>query len=803
MTDVPAGHFHLGHLIDASTHERAEGEILYEASDLTTHGVIVGMTGSGKTGLGVILIEEALLQGVPTLVIDPKGDMGNLCLPFPDRSPRGFEPWIDEVAARREARSTAEVAAETADVWARGLERSGVGEDRTERLATAADVTIYTPGSQAGVPLNVIGSLEPPETDDDETIADEVESFASSILGLVDIEADPLSSPEHILVSNLVHRAWTNGETMDLERLIREVQKPPIRKLGVIDLESFYPESERAKLAMRLNGLFASPAFNSWMQGQAIDIESLLHAPDGRPRCSIISIAHLTDAERQFVVTLVLSKLVTWMRSQAGTGDLRALVYMDEVFGFVPPSAAPPAKKPILTILKQARAFGVGMVLSTQNPVDLDYKAISNAGTWMVGRLQTERDKGRLLEGMTSAGGGVDITAVDHTISGLGKREFLLHTTKSAQPQVFTTRWAMSYLAGPLTREQISELTERMGKATPDAHVDAPGAKPPTAEPGATALADDETPAAPGLAEGRRAHYLDSSAPWANEVGAVPGGTRLEPALIARLHLRYDERAADLEHDVEWEAVIHPIGEAPDVESLLEVDYDTRDLRDTPPEGARYVITEARLDTKTYFKRVETALRDHLYRNETLELMHNPELDLYSRVGENLDDFVTRCERAADDGADADADKIRKTLEAKIDRVRDAIAKAEDRVREVESDAKTRGRDNLLSGALDVLGGLLGGRKSTRSILGGVRRASSRNRQKQKAEERVRTAERRLAEKADELEDLEEELIDTLEDIQEDWESKADSDNIETTEVPLEKADITIAELDVLWIPKA
>jgi Helicase HerA, central domain len=798
MPEVPLGHLRLGHTIDAATHSPTGSDVIYEAADLTTHGVIVGMTGSGKTGLGVILLEEALLQGIPTLVIDPKGDMGNLCLTFPELSPTDFEPWIDRVTADREGKAVGEVAADTAALWKKGLERSGIDADRITQLRQSTDFTIYTPGSGAGVGLNVIGSLQSPGHEvDAETMADEVESFASSILGLVGIDADPLSSREHILISNLVANAWTSGSDLDIAGLIGQIQNPPMRKLGVIDLDAFYPPADRVELAMKLNGLIASPAFNSWAQGEPLDIQSLLYTSEGKPRCAIVSIAHLSDEERQFVVTLVLSKLVTWMRSQPGTSDLRALVYMDEVFGFVPPTAAPPAKKPILTILKQARAFGVGMVLSTQNPVDLDYKAISNAGTWMIGRLQTERDKARLLEGMTSASGGVDIAAVDRTISGLDKREFLLHTTKSAEPQVFGTRWAMSYLPGPLTRDQISMLMEGPKTAAASHAATSTPATPTQPE-----IADDETISLPEIAEGRRVLYLDASAPWSNVVEAAPGGTRLQPALLARVHLLYDETAADLRHEAEWEAVIYPLGGAEaSLDNLIEVDYDNRDLRSTAPEGARYVLSDARLDTKTYFRRAESALRDHLHRSETLELSHNPALKLYSRVGESREDFERRCLTEADNRADSDVDKIRATLDKKMDRLRDAITKAEDKVREVEADASGRGREAFLSGALDVIGGLLGGRKSTRSILGGVRRASSKSRQKKRAEERLHSAENRLEEKMSELEVLEEELVDTLEDIQDDWETKAA--NIEGTEVPLEKTDITVDELVLVWIATA
>ena len=826
MTTVPTGHFFLGGAVDPATHERTDGgEIHYEAAKLTTHGVIVGMTGSGKTGLGVTMLEESLLQGVPTLVIDPKGDMGNLLLTFPDLAPADFAPWIEAGAAEQAGRSVDEHAAHTATMWKEGLAGWGITPDRIAQLRAATDFTIYTPGSNAGIPLNVIGSLRAPASTDAETVADEIEGFASSVLGLVGIDADPLASREHILISNLISHAWSNGTEIDLATLIGQIQQPPIRKLGVIDLDTFFPPDDRMALALKLNGLMASPAFAAWTQGVELDMGSLLFAPDGSPRCAVVSIAHLSDEERQFVVTLLMSKMVTWMRSQPGSTNLRALVYMDEVFGFVPPTAAPPSKKPILTILKQARAFGVGMVLSTQNPVDLDYKAISNAGTWMVGRLQTERDKGRLLEGMTSAAGEADIEQISATISGLDKREFLLHSTGTAEPQVFGTRWAMSYLPGPLTRDQISTLMDprraELGGGTPAAAATPTPASPgaPTAAaanqptgaaatsptPGAAeapALADDETAAAPKVADGAAVAYLDPAAPWAGDIGAVAGGTRLEPALVTRVHLLYDETKADLRHESEFEAVLFPLeGEQADMDQAVVVDYDDRDLRDDAPANARYVLGDAKFSTKTFFTKAQRDLKDRLYRGETLELFHNPDLKAYSRPGETVEDFTQRCVALADERADADAAKVRASLEKKIDRVNDAIAKAEDRLREAESRASGSKSDEIISGVGDVLGGLLGGRKSTRSIIGGVRRASGKRKARQAATERVATAEARLTEKMDDLEGLEDELTDTLEDIVDDWEAKAA--NVEPLEVGLEKTDISVDELTLVWVPTA
>ncbi len=798
MTNVPQGHLYLGGVLDS------DDQVHLEASDLTTHGVIVGMTGSGKTGLSIIMLEEALLQGVPTIIIDPKGDMGNLLLTFPDLDGPSFEPWVNPADADRDGISVGEHAAKTADMWKNGLEGSGISGDRLKTLRDKADFTIYTPGSNSGIGLDIIGDLSAPEGADSEALADEIEGLVSSLLALVDIDADPLTSREHILLSNLVHRSWSEGKDLDLSTLLGQIQNPPIRKLGVLELDSFYPEKDRMALVMKMNGLLASPAFASWMQGEPLDIDAML---SNGPRASIISIAHLNETERQFVVTLILSKVVTWMRKQAGTPELRALIYMDEVFGYVPPTAMPPSKKPILTILKQARAFGVGLVLATQNPVDVDYKALSNAGTWMVGRLQTERDKDRLLEGMSAASGGENKEELSNMISALDKREFVLHQTRASAPTVFGTRWAMSYLPGPLTRTQIADLMEEKKAALPSpaAAASSPGATdaPQDGSAGASntrELQDDEAEMAPEVADGIDVKFVDTASPWLAEVGGDPEGMRLAAGVAARVNLLFDDTKADLRHEVEWEAIIYPIENNIDADNAVEVDFDDRDLRnDKVNDDHVFVLPDAKIHTKGLFSSAQTKLKDRLYRQESLQLLTNPDLKMASRVGESQEDFQQRCNDAAGEKADADVAKLRKSLETKMDRIRAAMEKSEDRIRELESDVDSRGKDQILDIGMSVLGSVLGGRKSTRSILGGARRASSKNRVKGNAKERLETAENRLEDKADELEELETELTDTMWEIQSDWDDKAK--NIETLDVPLEKTDISIDDFALIWIP--
>ena len=781
--------YQLGKLLDG-------GELVLDPDDLTTHAVIVGMTGSGKTGLGIVLLEEALAKGVPALILDPKGDMGNLALTFPDLSAASFRPWIDESAARDAGQTPDEYAQKTAELWKGGLERSGIGPERIQALRDAADVTLYTPGSEAGVPLNVIGSLQAPtlswETDE-EAIRDEIEGTVSSLLGLIGIEADPLGSREHVLVSNLLEHNWRAGTDLDLGTLIGQIQKPPLRKLGVFEIDAFLPPDERDELAVRLNALVASPSFAAWGRGPALDPAALLHTEDGKPRAAVIYLAHLSDQERQLVVTLVLSRLITWMRGQSGTSELRGLVYLDEVMGFAPPTAMPPSKKPILTLLKQARAFGIGMVVATQNPVDLDYKAMANAGTWFIGRLQTERDKERVLEGLRSAAGGVDVAKLDTAIGGLEQRQFLLQSAHRDEPELFSTRWAMSFLRGPLTKEQIATLTPE---------------SPPAAEERVTVtqdpLADDESSVAPPVADGIPVRWLDPAALWAADIGADPAGKRLQAFLAARVSLRFDDTKADLDTTQEWEAVYGPLDTGLDLDRETTVDYDNRDLRAEAPDGAVYVLPQVPLDKTAFFGDAGREIRRRLTDTQALELLRNAELDLYSRPGETPEQFAARADEAAQAAADAETAKIRDRLEAKRDRLERALDTARQRVEQASVEQSSRQSTELLSGLGSVVGVLLGGKADTRTIaragraLGG---AASRRGMSTRAAERKESAEEKAELAEDDLAELEQEILDEVAEIDEKWAAKADA--VETVTIRLEAGDVRVVETTLIWVPTA
>ncbi len=793
MTPESDGFF-LGGLLDPKSKARTDERLSLPSHHLTTHGVILGMTGSGKTGMGVVLLEEALLSGIPVLILDPKGDMGNLLLSFPGLSADEFEPWVDPAEARRDGIDVRELAERTATRWKEGLASWGIHPERLRTLRSSADFTIYTPGSGAGVPLSMIGSLRAPKLDwstHAETMRDEIEGFVSGLLTMGGIKADPISDPEHILLSNVIEHAWRQGEDLDLPRLIGLVQKPPMRKLGVFPLDDFFPEKKRAQLAMQLNGLVASSSFSSWVHGDPLDAQSLLWTPEGRPRASIVHMAHLSDTERQFVVTLVLTRLITWMRQQPGTSELRALVYMDEMFGFAPPTAEPPAKKPILTLFKQARAHGVGLVVSTQNPVDLDYKAMSNAGTWIVGRLQTERDKLRVLEGLKSATGDVDVAGFDRMIGGLGKREFVFRSARSPEPLVFTSRWAMSFLRGSLTREELARLKPEMPAAAARPEPVPRSAPTPTEH-----ARDDESRVMPSVPDSIPVCYLDPGTPWSREVGASPGSPRLEAGLIARVHMTFDDRAAGLDHQQEWEAVFFPLEDRFDPADAIAVDYDERDLVDEAPDGVAYALPAAPITQATFFRSAQTALKEHLYRKQVLEILKNPQLKLYSRPGESEEEFRARCDQAAQEWADGEAVKLRDRYESRIDRVRSALATAESRVRELEVDVGARKQQELVSGAGRLLSMFLAGKGNARSLSGFASRRSMTKR----TQERLRTATDKVADKEDEITELEDQLADDLSAIESEAEERAAE--IETMSVSLEKTDIAVSEMALLWIPR-
>ncbi|MFM7063747.1 MAG: helicase HerA-like domain-containing protein [Actinomycetes bacterium] len=822
----------IGEQLDAAGTRNGEA-VRLDPNDLTTHGVIVGMTGSGKTGLAVALMEEVLSSGVPIIAIDPKGDLTNLLLSFPELRPEDFAPWVPEGG---------DPVAVAAD-WAKGLADWGIGPDQVAAFRRSVRMGVYTPGSTAATPLNLVGALTAPTNADDESLTAEIDALTAGLLGMVGITGDPLASPEHLLLSNIVHHAWTAGRSLDMATLLAQVQDPPMRTLGVMEVETIIPAKARTALAVKLNGLLAAPGFAAWTQGAPLDIEQLLFSSDGRASLSVVAISHLSDAERQMAVSRILAAVVRWFRGQPGSDRLRALVYLDEVAGYAPPTAEPATKQPILTILKQARAFGVGMVLATQNPVDLDYKAMSNAGTWLVGRLQTERDKARLLEGMSSAAGNVDVKELDGAISGLAKRQFFLHQAKGGTPKKFGSRWAMSYLRGPVTGLQLADLpgseeipavvaaaasdgagTEPASDGpggTPPPVVDAapPGADtappgvdsaPPGVDvrpPGVDAAPSRDTAAAasagsvhpPKVADGVPVRFLDPAVPWGAEVGLVPGSSRLQAGLALRVGVMFDDRRADVRQEQEWEAVLTPLGDFVDVMAAVAVDHDDRDLLVDPPPEARYLPTAARIDTKTFYTDLSSKLKDHLSRTLVLEVPHNAELKLYGRPDESPEAFAARCDEAAQTAADAEAEKIRVKLAARIDRLRDAVSTAEQKALGAQAAAADARSTAVVDGVGSLLTGFLGGRSRTRGIVTAAKRAKTGNDRVNRAQQRAEEAANTVAVKVNDLAALEEELTSQLVAIDDRWRAAADA--VTTAQITLSKTDISVRMLSLVWVP--
>jgi len=709
------GVFYLGREVDAASGETSATPLLYDSRDLTTHAVCVGMTGSGKTGLCISLLEEAALDGVPALVIDPKGDIGNLLLAFPDLAPADFEPWIDPADAARKGISPAELAAKTAETWRKGLGEWDQDSDRIRRFRDAADIALYTPGSSQGLPLSILKSLAPPAGAgaDPASLKERIAGVVSGLLGLLGIDADPLKSREHILLSSILADAWEDGRALDLPGLIGAIQKPPFDKVGVFDVETFFPSKDRLGLAMAVNNLLAAPGFDAWLAGEPLDVQRLLFTPEGKPRISIVSIAHLSDPERMFVVTLLLNELVAWMRMQSGTSSLRALLYMDEIFGFFPPTAQPPSKLPMLTLMKQARAFGVGVVLATQNPVDLDYKGLSNAGTWFIGRLQTERDQARVIDGLQGAlaGSAFDRPTLERLMAGISQRVFLLRNVRDDEPVLFRTRWAMSYLRGPLTLPEIDRLMAPRRKAMATARSHPATALPPeAAEPPAGA-------SRPVIPAGVKELFLSAQ--------PGTGALRYRPRLAADVRLHYVEGKSSLDAWRELSLVV-PFGD--DGEPVWQEAAETAALAGgtEPLAGAGFEPPPGTALRDKSYGAWEKSLKAHLYHAGSVELLRCAELKLASLPAETEGDFRARIALALRERRDEQLDKLRERHAARLRTLDGKLQRAEERLEREQSQYSQRKVDTAVSIGTSLLGALFGGRRGAVSKAGTAARSAGR-----------------------------------------------------------------------------
>jgi hypothetical protein len=687
--------------------------LLYDSKDLVTHAVCVGMTGSGKTGLCISLLEEAAIDGIPALVIDPKGDLANLLLAFPDLRAEDFAPWVNPDEARTKGMEPEVFAAAEAMKWKRGLESWQQSGDRIRRMKDAADFAIYTPGSDAGIPVSIVKSFAAPDEatlNDREAFRDRIAATATSLLSLAGIEADPVQSREHILLSTILDTAWRNGQDLDLPAIIAHVQTPPFQKVGVLDLDSFYPAKERFGLAMALNNLLASPGFEAWLSGEPLDIDALLWTPAGKPRISIFSVAHLSDAERMFFVSLLLNQTLGWMRRQSGTTSLRAILYMDEIFGYFPPVANPPSKKPLLTLLKQARAFGLGVVLATQNPVDLDYKGLANTGTWFIGRLQTERDKARVLEGLegASAAGGAafDRGKMEQILAGLGNRVFLMNNVHEDEPVLFETRWALSYLRGPLARPQIKQLMA--GRAQPAAPAPAP------------APARAATPAAAGK---KAPPVLPPEIPqyFIPLRSAIPEPL-FAPRLLGAAQVHYSEPKLGVDQ-VKEVVLAAPIGETAIAIPWAEaepVDVPLSDLETAPPEGALFQEVPPPASKPKQYAAWSKSLATHLYQNESIQLLKSPSTGEISRPGEGEREFRIRLAQSSREQRDQLVEKLRQKYAPKLQTLNDRLFRAQQALEREKQQAQSQTLSSVLSIGTSLLGAFMGRKTISATNIGRI-----------------------------------------------------------------------------------
>lgn len=825
------GSFYLGKEYDLATRTLQDAAVNYDARDLTTHAVCVGMTGSGKTGLCLDLIEEAALDGVPALLIDPKGDITNLLLTFPELRPEDFLPWINADDARRKGQTPEEFAAAQAKQWREGLASWDQGPERIRALKDAADFAIYTPGSEAGLPLSIISSFNAPDLDwetEGETLRERIQGTVSALLGLAGIDADPVRSREHILLSTILEDAWRRHENMDLARLIQNVQKPPFQQVGVLNLEAFFPEKDRFGLAMALNNIIASPSFASWLKGDPLDIPSLLYTPEGKPRHSIFYIAHLSEAERMFFVTILLETFISWMRSQPGTTSLRALVYMDEVFGYFPPSANPPSKRPMLTLLKQARAFGCGIMLTTQNPVDLDYKGLTNAGTWFIGKLQAERDKARLLAGLESAmaeaGSLSDTRVLDKLISSLDSRVFLLHNVNEDGPVVFNTRWAMSYLRGPLTRQQVKQLMADRKPAAPAAPArrrDAAAAGPAAVEQPVSAGVIGAVPAVgqglvsmpPVAPPGVSQVFLPVMVRERETLRLVeeklggpitPTGQQLvyQPALVGLASVAYADRKTGLDEVQELSLVmpLDPDARVLDWRAAQPVAVEERDLETRTPSDALFAGgIPASINGAPALSRMKTSLADYLYRSQSFTLLYNPTLKLYADPGETERDFRARCQQAARELRDDEVDTVRSKYEVKLQRLADRKEKEELELAESKAQRTGRVGEEILSGLDSVAGmfGLFG--SSKRKSLSSLSKAATKRRMTARAQADIDESKAEIERIEGEVATLQADMEEELSALTESWTEAAEK--IEEVKVAPRKSDIDVHLVALAWAP--
>jgi len=801
------GVFYLGREYDLAKKSPKEGLILYDSKDLVTHGVCVGMTGSGKTGLCIAILEEAAIDGIPAIIIDPKGDLPNLLLTFPQLRPEDFAPWINEDDARRKGLSPQDYAAKQAETWKNGLASWGESGERISRLKQAADFVIYTPGSNAGIPVSILKSFAAPPAavvDDSELLRDRIMSTVTSLLGLLGKDADPIKSREHILISTILDNAWRQGTDLDISALIQQIQTPAVNRIGVMDLDSFYPAKDRFELALLLNNLLAAPGFNAWLEGEALDIGQILYSASGKPKMSIFSIAHLNDAERMFFVSLLLNQVLAWMRQQSGTTSLRAMVYMDEIFGFFPPVANPPSKQPLLTLLKQARAFGVGILLATQNPVDLDYKGLSNTGTWFLGRLQTERDKMRVLEGLEGAaatqGMKFDRQSMEQTLAGLGNRIFLMNNVHEDAAVVFESRWAMSYLRGPLTRNQIKILMDPIKSQVPVMQA-APSAAAAFTVPAATRPAQ-ATPSA-AAKSGRPVLPPDVQQFFVPVRGSPAGGNTLlyKPVALGSAQVHFSDVKTGIDSTEETTVFTDITEEVVPVnwDNARDADFAVSDLEKSPRDPTQFGQLPALGSKARSYDTWKGQLATWLYGSRKYELLKSPMYKQFSKPGESERDFRIRLQQSVHEQRDDMMNKLRQKYSIKMASLEEQVRKAQQSVDREAEQQKQQQMQTVISVGATLLGAFVGRKIASTGTIGRATTAARGAGRIMKEKEDVDRAKETVQSYQQRLQELETEFKTETDQLS----SKTDPATEELQKISIRpaKKDILVRFVALAWLP--
>ncbi len=783
------GVFYLGKEYDTAAKSLSDKLVLYDSKDMVTHGVCLGMTGSGKTGLCLAMLEEAAIDGIPVIAIDPKGDLPNLLLTFPELHGKHFQPWVNEEDARRKGLSAADYAQEQAELWASGLEKWGQNSERIKKLRDAADFAVYTPGSTAGIPLSILKSFAvPPRAvlDDPEMLGERISNVVSSLLALLRIDADPIQSREHILLSTILNHAWQRGLDLDLSSLILAIQNPPVGRIGVLDLESFFPAKERFTLAMGLNNLMASPGFAAWLQGSGLEIQNILHSERGKPRVSIFYIAHLSEPERMFFVSLLLNEVVSWMRGQSGTTSLRALVYMDEIFGYFPPVANPPSKKPLLTLLKQARAYGVGVLLATQNPVDLDYKGLANTGTWFIGRLQTERDKARVMEALEGASSATGTSfrrsEVEQMLAGLGNRVFILHNTHEDHPVSFQTRWVMSYLRGPLAREQVKVLMDPVRSNFA-----------PRSETSAQNSAAGQPPVLPP-------EIKSLFVPVRGE-RAVDQELLLMPAVLgaATVHIAHKQLGIDQVLELLVTLSIPADAAALSWDAAKPLDFKFHELQSVAPTEAYFAELPAHILKPRALAALEKSFAIWLHTTQKIDLLRSPSSGKPSRPGESERDFRIRLALEGREERDHKIQALREKYAVKIQALEGRLKAAEEAVEREKAEAKDKKFQSFISFGMAILTGVFGRRKISATTMGRAATAARGMSRTLKAGDDLQRAELKREERQEELENMRQELEQSVQELR----STIDPlhEQLEQLTLRPRKTDCTVNNVGLIWLP--